>query len=49
MLCEEPQSALEIAAQFQPSAITLDIVMKPQNGWECCPQLKHDRAPRTSP
>ncbi len=45
MLCEEPQSALEIAAQFQPSAITLDIVMKPQNGWEVLSQLKHD--PRT--
>src|SRR5258708_37818350 len=46
MLCEEPQSALEIAAQFQPSAITLDIVMKPKNGWEVLSQLKHD--PRTA-
>jgi DNA-binding response OmpR family regulator len=42
MLCEEPQSALEIAAQFQPSAITLDIVMKPKNGWEVLSQLKQD-------
>lgn len=45
-LCEEPQNALEIAAQFQPSAITLDIVMKPKNGWEILIQLKRD--PRTA-
>jgi PAS domain S-box-containing protein len=46
VLCEEPQSALEIAAQLQPSAITLDIVMKPKNGWEVLTQLKRD--PRTA-
>ncbi len=45
-LCEEPQRALEIAAQLQPSAITLDIVMKPKNGWEVLVQLKRD--PRTA-
>ena len=45
-LCEEPQSALEIAAQLQPNAITLDIVMKPKNGWEILIQLKRD--PRTA-
>jgi PAS domain S-box-containing protein len=45
-LCEEPQNALDIAAQLQPSAITLDIVMKPKNGWEVLVQLKRD--PRTS-
>jgi len=32
--------------QFQPGAITLDIVMKPKNGWEVLSQLKRD--PRTS-
>jgi PAS domain S-box-containing protein len=42
-LCEEPQNALEIAAQLQPSAITLDIVMKPKNGWQVLTQLKRDR------
>jgi DNA-binding response OmpR family regulator/anti-sigma regulatory factor (Ser/Thr protein kinase) len=42
MVCEEPQKALEVAAQFQPSAITLDIVMKPKNGWEVMSQLKRD-------
>jgi PAS domain S-box-containing protein len=45
-LCEEPQNALEIAAQLQPSAITLDIVMKPKNGWQVLTQLKRD--PRTT-
>src|SRR4029077_13528430 len=45
-LCEEPQNALDIAAQLQPSAITLDIVMKPRNGWEVLTQLKRD--PRTA-
>ena len=45
-LCEEPQNALDIAAQLQPSAITLDIVMKPRNGWEVLTQLKRD--PRTT-
>jgi DNA-binding response OmpR family regulator/anti-sigma regulatory factor (Ser/Thr protein kinase) len=42
LLCEEPQKALEYAIQFQPSAITLDIVMKPKNGWEVLTQLKRD-------
>src|SRR5579864_883879 len=45
-LCEEPQKAVEIAAQLQPNAITLDIVMKPKNGWEILIQLKRD--PRTA-
>jgi signal transduction histidine kinase/CheY-like chemotaxis protein len=45
-LCEEPQKALDVAAQLQPSAITLDIVMKPRNGWEVLVQLKRD--PRTA-
>jgi signal transduction histidine kinase/DNA-binding response OmpR family regulator len=45
-LCEEPQKALDVAAQLQPSAITLDIVMKPKNGWEVLVQLKRD--PRTA-
>ena len=45
-ICEEPQDSLAIAAQLQPNAITLDIVMKPKNGWEILTQLKRD--PRTA-
>jgi PAS domain S-box-containing protein len=41
-VCQEPQNALDTAAQLQPSAITLDIVMKPRNGWEILTQLKRD-------
>jgi len=41
-VCQEPQNALDTAAQLQPSAITLDIVMKPKNGWEILTQLKRD-------
>jgi len=40
--CHEPQKALEYAVQFQPAAITLDIVMKPRNGWEVLSLLKRD-------
>jgi signal transduction histidine kinase/DNA-binding response OmpR family regulator len=42
LICQEPQKALERAIQFQPGAITLDIVMKPKNGWEVLAQLKRD-------
>jgi signal transduction histidine kinase/DNA-binding response OmpR family regulator len=45
-VCEEPHRAQEIAAELQADAITLDIEMKPKNGWEVLTQLKHD--PRTS-
>jgi DNA-binding response OmpR family regulator len=46
LVCPEPQNALELAVQFRPGAITLDIVMKPKNGWEVLSQLKRD--PRTA-
>jgi signal transduction histidine kinase/DNA-binding response OmpR family regulator len=46
MVCLESQNALETAVQFHPGAITLDIVMKPKNGWEVLSQLKRD--PRTA-
>jgi len=46
IVCDRPQDALEIAVQLQPSAITLDIVMKPKNGWEVLTLLKRD--PRTA-
>jgi signal transduction histidine kinase/DNA-binding response OmpR family regulator len=45
-ICEKPQDALETAAQLQPNAVTLDVVMKPNNGWEVLTQLKRD--PRTT-
>src|SRR5579862_3971974 len=45
-VCREPQRALEMAAELQPSAITIDIVMKPINGWELLSNLKSD--PRTA-
>lgn len=45
-ICEEPQNALVIAAEHQPNAITLDIVMKAKNGWEMITLLKRD--PRTA-
>ncbi|MFZ1205627.1 MAG: response regulator [Candidatus Acidiferrales bacterium] len=46
-VCREPERALEVAAELQPSAITIDIVMKPINGWELLSNLKSD--PRTAP
>jgi len=46
VLCDQPQRALELAAKLQPSAVTLDILMKPVSGWEVLPNLKSD--PRTS-
>jgi PAS domain S-box-containing protein len=46
VLCHQPQRALDMAAELQPSAITLDIIMKPISGWELLPNLKSD--PRTA-
>jgi CheY-like chemotaxis protein len=46
VLCDKPEEAVELAAELRPVAITLDIVMKPVNGWELLPKLKSD--PRTS-
>jgi signal transduction histidine kinase/DNA-binding response OmpR family regulator len=44
--CNHPEQALELAADLQPQAITLDLLMKPTSGWEILLQLKHD--PRTT-
>ncbi len=44
-LCSEPGRAVEMAAELQPHAITLDIIMRPINGWELLANLKTD--PRT--
>ncbi|HKV04351.1 MAG TPA: response regulator, partial [Candidatus Acidoferrales bacterium] len=45
-LCHEPDQAAELAADLQPAAVTIDIVMKPVNGWEVLAALKSN--PRTS-
>jgi signal transduction histidine kinase/DNA-binding response OmpR family regulator len=44
--CGEPQRAHEMAAEVQPEAITLDLLMNPTSGWEILLRLKND--PRTS-
>ena len=46
VVCDQPHRAAEIAAGLQPSAITLDLLMKPTNGWEVLVQFKRD--PRTA-
>jgi PAS domain S-box-containing protein len=46
VLCHEPDRAVDAVARWQPSAVTLDIVMRPINGWELLSKLKTD--PRTS-
>jgi len=45
ILCEQPDHALEMAAELQPHAITLDLLMKPVDGLQLLFQLKDD--PRT--
>ena len=42
VLCGHSEEALQAAAELQPSAITLDIIMKPISGWELLPSLKSD-------
>jgi CheY-like chemotaxis protein len=44
--CGRPERALEMAAEHQPDAITLDLFMEPVHGLEVLLQLKND--PRTS-
>src|SRR5205823_10794411 len=44
--CDQPERALEIAADLQPQAITLDLLIKQTSGWEILLQLKND--PRTT-
>ena len=49
VLCDQPKRAAEIAAELQPSAITLDLLMPPINGWELLLQLKGDPRTRSIP
>ncbi|MGB0034990.1 MAG: ATP-binding protein, partial [Candidatus Acidiferrales bacterium] len=46
VLCDQPVRAVEMTAELQPCAVTLDIIMKPVNGWEVLSNLKSD--PRTA-
>lgn len=43
--CCEPQRAVDMVAEIQPAAVTLDLFMKPVTGWEILSRLKID--PRT--
>jgi signal transduction histidine kinase/CheY-like chemotaxis protein len=45
VLCEQQGHALEMAAELQPQVVTMDIIMKPLNGWELLAAFKSD--PRT--
>jgi signal transduction histidine kinase/CheY-like chemotaxis protein len=38
--CQDSRKACELAADLQPDAITLDLLMKPKNGWEVLVELK---------
>ena len=42
VLCDQPATALEMAVQLRPSAVTMDIIMKPVNGWELLSAFKTD-------
>jgi PAS domain S-box-containing protein len=42
LLCDNRARAVEMAVELQPDAITLDIMMKPVNGWELLSELKSD-------
>jgi signal transduction histidine kinase/DNA-binding response OmpR family regulator len=44
--CDQPERAMEMAAEHQPDAITLDLLMEPVHGLEVLLQIKND--PRTS-
>jgi signal transduction histidine kinase/DNA-binding response OmpR family regulator len=41
-VCLEPQRALDMVAEVQPQVVTLDLLMKPVNGWEILLELKND-------
>jgi signal transduction histidine kinase/DNA-binding response OmpR family regulator len=49
VLCDQRSRAVEMAAELRPAAITLDIMMKPVNGWELMSKLKSDARTATIP
>jgi PAS domain S-box-containing protein len=42
LFCDNRARAVEMAVELRPDAITLDIMMKPVNGWELLSELKSD-------
>jgi PAS domain S-box-containing protein len=42
-ICTDPEKAVDLAVGLQPAAVTMDIVMKPINGWQILTALKSDR------
>lgn len=40
--CDKPERAMEMAAEHQPDAITLDLIMQPVHGLEVLRRLKND-------
>jgi len=42
LFCDNRARAVEMAVELGPDAITLDIMMKPVNGWELLSELKSD-------
>jgi PAS domain S-box-containing protein len=47
--CTDPTKACDLAAYFQPDAITLDLFMKPMSGWEVLVELKGKQATEQIP
>jgi len=45
-ICDQPERAVDLAIEFQPAVMTLDVVMLPVNGWDVLSRLKSD--PRTA-
>jgi PAS domain S-box-containing protein len=48
-ICQQTQHAFKEAMDLQPDAITLDLFMKPTNGWDVLVQLKADERTTTIP
>jgi DNA-binding response OmpR family regulator len=46
IVCTQPEKAVEMAIEIEPSVVTLDVVMLPVNGWDVLSKLKAD--PRTA-
>jgi PAS domain S-box-containing protein len=42
-VCTDPEKAVDRAVELQPAAVTMDIVMKPIDGWQVLTALKSDR------
>ena len=45
-VCNQPEKAADMAIDLQPEIVTLDLVMRPVNGWDVLSKLKAD--PRTA-